>query len=491
MFRQSVSQTAFTSEGANSFFGDRVLGDQFGSDSTLVATLRALAYPRFQSENDKIHVRISSTICNSATLGQTPAQDELKRILDTYKLGVSQDQFVIHGFRSSAKEHTAAYMRLVESEFEKCFKGYERVDKVTAFYKKSFDVICYINREKRNSIFFVDGLDVRKLHYLQCSILVAIPWYYDPTKGLTDDEKALVRSFYEQSHEKYQECLSKLAEKYDFRSAQIRSVLGGIESRFIKRERDDLSTAIDNIDREINRLSEKIGLKFKEREESSIRLLGIEEMINRGETPESELAEYFICNKHLVLDYVDGERIYFKTIADLTQFDPEMAESQIKNKRSQIYMRDGCSRSVSYDDLHLLMSAIFLDCKLTIRFCGAYYVDLGNRNCNGLQGQNYDDPAFINCMPNPHIDGYSCMGNNTRYVAEMIAKHNYMGAIDQCLGSCSNLNFGDSTVMNRFMSRVTDAIKNGGKKCVRLPDGSYTDFKGALEYLKTGVVADA
>lgn len=489
MFRQSVNLTAFTTDGANSFFGDRLTGDTFGSDNTLVATLRALAYPRFASEKDKIFVRIGSKICNNAELAKSPAQDELKRIMDPYNLNTVADQFTVFGFRGSSREHTAAYMRLVESEFETCFKGYERIEKITAFYKKSFDVICYVNKARRNTVIFVDGIDVRKLHYLQCSVLVAIPWYFDPTKGLTDNEKALIQSFREQSPDKYQECMSKLAEQYDFRSAQIRALLGGIESRFIKRERDDLTKDIDNIDKDISRLAEKIGLKYKDRENLCIRLMGIEEAINRGDSPESELAEYFVCNKHLVLDQVDGEVIYFKAIADLTQFDPELAERVINNKRSLVYMRDGHPRNASYEDLHLLMSAIFLENKLTIRFCGAYYVDLGNRHCNGHSGQNYDDPAFVNCMPNPHIDGYSCMGSNERYVNEMIAHHNYVGAIDQCIASCSNLNFGDSPVMNRFMSRVTDAIANGGKKCIRLPDGSYVDFKEALAYLKTGVVA--
>lgn len=488
MFRQSVSQTALTTDAANSFFGTRISGNSFGSDVSMLATLRALLYPRFRNDSDHINLRIDTTACNGDRLTSMPAKDAMREIMSKYDLN-GEGQFIVHGFRGASAEKTAAYMSLVDIEFTKCFKGFSLVEKITAFYRKSFGVRCFINPAKKITVLFVDGLDLRRLHYLQCCVLPAVPWYFDPAKGLSEDEKELVASFREESPDTYQACIYKLSQQYDFRSAAIRDMLGGIEDRFIRSQRDDLTHQITEIDSRIERLMQELGDKYRDRDTISIRLLGIEEAINRGEKQESELVDYFICNKHLVLGHVDGDVIYFKTIADLTMFDPDMAEKYINNRRSLLYMRNGEDRNVPYKDMKRLMTAIFLDGTLTVQFCGSYYLDLVRRNTDGIQHDDYSSPEFTNCMPNPHIDGFHCMGNHRKAVGEMLKTHNYVGAVDQCIASTSNLAFGDSVVMSQFIARVCDEVNNGGAKCVRLPDGSYTDFRGAMAFLKSGDAA--
>lgn len=116
----------------------------------------------------------------------------------------------------------------IESNFTTEYSGYHRLEKVQMFYRKSFAVDCYINPELKSVIVFVDGMDNKKMHYLQVSILAMLPWYFDPEKGMTEDEMALVYSLRETSPEKYNECLVKMAEQYDFKTARIRQLLAGI-----------------------------------------------------------------------------------------------------------------------------------------------------------------------------------------------------------------------------------------------------------------------
>ena len=51
--------------------------------------------------------------------------------------------------------------------------------------------------------------------------------------------------------------------------------------------------------------------------------------------------------------------------------------------------------------------------------------------------------------------------------------------IELCIMSSKSINLGDSPVMRKFIPRITN-----GYKCLELPDGTVTDFKGALKYLK-------
>lgn len=489
MFRQNINATAMTSEGANMFFGDRIIGDTYGSDVSLLSTIRALAWPRFTAATDHILIRINDTFGTDNITAEN-ADESIRSALNDYNLNSCRDNFIVHGFRGG-KEISASWISALKDRFARLYPGYEPIEKITAFYQKSFDVLCFVNRERRVSVMLVGSLDLRKLHYLQCAVLPAMPWYYDHKKGLTEEETTLVRSFNEQSADAYIASIARLAEQYDFRTAMIRAQLDGIETRFAREELVDLSNQIQSLEREVTQLYDKIGDRCATIESYRLRLLGLENAVNSGEGRESELTDFFLHSAGtLVLDSVNDSCINFSVITDLSMFDEDQAERAIKNDRSLLYMQNGVDRSVPRDDMRLLMRAIFLDHTLTVRFCGSYLMDLARKKVNGRGNNSFTDPLFANAMPNPHIQNFSCTGENGRTAMRMLNSHNYIGAINQCVMSAGNLNFGDSTVLNRFIGTVCDAITHeNGKKCVRLGDGSYVTFAEALAFLKNGGTA--
>ena len=88
------------------------------------------------------------------------------------------------------------------------------------------------------------------------------------------------------------------------------------------------------------------------------------------------------------------------------------------------------------------------------------------------------------CMPNPHIDRYRCIGNYERTINQCIKENNYIGALEQAIASCKSLNFGDSTVMKEFMRRMYGLESYSHNKCVELPDGTVVTPKEAAAWLK-------
>ena len=291
----------------------------------------------------------------------------------------------------------------------------------------------------------------------------------------------LIYSLRETTSEKYEACLLRVAEQYDFRTARIRQLLSGFETRYEKLECDRVAASISDYDDNINHLNNEIGNLLHRRNEACIRLLGLERKIAEG-GEDSEIMEYFLCNNRLVLENVTDTDMYFAVKDYLTYFDSEMAERAINNMRSFVY--DGGSRhGTSAEKMKKLMTEIFVkeNPRLRIKVCAAYRFALeGNVSPCGHHDFSFE---FADCIPNTHIDAFNCMGNYSRTINNLLMDRNYIGAIEQCIASCKSLNWGDSPVMGEFM-RAMWGTNGYNNRCIELPDGRIVKPAEAIEWLE-------
>lgn len=481
MFKTSIASTPLTTDAADAYFHN-IGGEYFGNDNSFLATLRALVAPRIK-EDEGIFLRFGQSDYNSTTLASAPADRVVKAICNDYDLEEATGYIIVHSFRSD-QESNIANLRLIESKFTSCYEGYHRLDKVKAFYHKSFAVDCYINPEQKNVIVFVDNLNTKKLHYLQVSILAFLPWYFDPNVGVSELEMELLHSLRETSAEKYQSCISRIAENYDFKSARVRQLLAGFETRYEKIECEKVRNEIDAIDRNIRQLNEQIGTLYGRRGDTCIKLLGLERKIAEG-GEDSEIMEYFLCNNKLYLENVTERDMYFAVKEYLSYFDREMAERAINNMRSFVYpYGERTHNGITCDGMKKLMTEIFVQEEpvLRIKFCAAYRFDL-NGNVSTQGRHHFDDCEFAEYMPNTHIDRYNCMGGYERAINQLLGRRDYIGALEQCVASCKSLNWGDSPVMCEFMSTMWgDSGYNN--RCIELPDGRVVKPAEAIKWIE-------
>lgn len=483
MFKTSIASTPLTTDAANSYFKN-ISGQTFGSDNSFLATLRALVAPRIKEE-DSIFLRFNRSDYSSSQIANVPIEHVVNAICSSYELSEARNQIAVHSFTSD-HESNLSNMRAIE-KLPACYSGYYQLDKVKAFYRKSFSVDCYINPELKNVIIFVDNLDNKKLHYLQVSILAFLPWYFNPEEGVSDIEMQLIYSLRESSPEKYQNCLAKIAEQYDFRTARIRQLLSGFETRYEKIEVENVRNSIRSTDTTINQYNDEIGVLLGRRNELCIRLMGLERKIAEG-GEDSEIMEYFLCNNRLVLEDVTDTDMYFCVKDYLTYFDREMAEQYINNDRSFVYSNH---RGDSIEKMKKLMYEIFVseEPRLRIKVCAAYRFNL-NGNV-GTQGGHCFSYEFSDCMPNPHIDRYNCIGNYERTINQLLMNRDYIGALEQCVASCKSLNWGDSIVMETFMKTMWGTSGDGyNNKCIELPDGSVVKPNDAMKWLEQQEASD-
>ncbi len=485
MFRAIISSTPFTSDVANDFF-QNIVGDNFNRDISFVATLRALVAPRMQ-EGESLRFKVTSTDYTAREISDVSAASAVKDICNIEYM--NNETIRIHNFVSRIQDDNFANLELMKSTLCRVYPGWHRLDKVTDFFRKTFYVLCFVNPENKQVIIFADNMDVRKFHYLQCSIFAFLPWYFDPQKGVSPEEMELIQSLREKSSEKYDACLLKMAEKYDFKKAKIRKLLEGFETRYERLECQRMQDEIQNCINNVERYNDQIASALKAKREYEIRLLGLETKIAAG-SGESEIMEYFLSNDKLILCDVNDSTMTFVAKDYLTFFDEEMAMTSINNHDSYIYMPRGrrCNRIIPEDDMELFMKAV-VEQKVRIKFCAAYQFTFGGR-VTAISGYKYGSEC-MECTPNPHTDRYSCMGNYIRAINTLLAENNYIMALEQCIASCKSLNFGDLPVMQEFMSRLYEISDSSVNiRCVELPDGRVAKPKEAIEFLKAEVESD-
>lgn len=473
MFKKCIRTTPFMEGAANDCFHN-ISGYEYEGDCSFVSTLRALLGKRI-NEDDEVYLNFSRSSYSARDLGTLDIAEAINLI--TPRIMKTENGIItVHSFEDS-EENRVAWLTLVKNHFTEVFKNYDLLEKFTEFYSKSFKTFCFINSKTKNVMIFVDDLDIRKMHYLQCSIVAFLPWYFQPNdenKGITQEEMELIKSLRMRSAVEYERILFKISENYNLREYRIKQLLKGFESNIKEQQIEWVSRQISNVDRDINSRNETINNLIQNKRELGLKLLGLQCELDNGDG-ESEIMDYFLRNKNLILESVNQDKITFIVRDRCEYFDEDTVQSVIDNKRSYVYSNN---RDIDKEDCGRLIKAIFIDQKLHVNFCAAYTFWIGDsvramsHYDYGMQCENY--------MPNPHIDEYACLGNYVTPINECLANYNFIGAIAQCVASCKSLNFYDTAVMNEFVK----TLYSSRNKCIELPDGTYVTSKEAIEWLK-------
>lgn len=485
MFRDVISQTPFTNEVADGFFPN-IVGDSYNNDTTFLASLRALVAPRMTGE-DSLYLGFSSSHYTASQAESLTSTKIVKTIYDEDRF--VNGSFTVHSFNSS-EENNKVWLDLMKEHFTKVYKDWVMIDKVTAFFAKSFYILCFINKESKKVVIMIDELDVPAYHFIQLIIPVVLPWYFNGDNQIKHDsiEHEFLKSFNEKTSDHFNEIINKLAEPYDFRTLKIKQLLSGFETQYEQREMERVRAKINDHNARIDAKSNEIKDLLTSIREWQIRLLGLEAKIEAGEE-NSEMMDFFLRNKNITVNRVDQNGDLYFTVHDIVDnFDEDYAAKVILDSDSSyVYKPNGrsCNNYIPVEDIRMLMSAIFLEQTLKLRFCATYCLSMSG----GAEGQSYSGYTYVqehpDYMPNPHIDYHNCLGNYRPLIIEALRANEYIGAISQCIASCKSLNFSDSTVMSEFMTNIygfpSHTVNN---KCIELPDGRVVRPKEAIEWLK-------
>lgn len=474
MFKNEISSSPLMNEPANTLMAN-ISGDRFMGDCSFVATLRALLFNRMPRE-DKINFRISRSDYSSNDVANTAKRDLVKNVCSHNNQIGQQGGFALHYFNNMTQKANQDCFAVVAEEFENTYPGYKKIDKITEFYRKAFPVACFVNTDLKSIVLFVEQMDYRRFHYLQCAIFPMVPWYFDPKAGVSEHEMKLVKSLMENTPDSYRDCISKICELFDFRSEVIKKKLAGFELRFIKDALANSEAAYSDITERIADFNRRLSEELTKLTDLNFRISGMRQKLEEGDGDDSEIMDYFLRNKNLTLIESSGANVDFIVRAKIEYYDPEMAESAIKNDHSLLYTR---GRNIAKNDRKKLFQAIFLDNKIHVNVCAAFRLAVnGGVTTHGHYSYGEE---FNNCMPHPHIDQYNCMGDYVRIVNDLMQRHDYIMALEQCIASARSLNFADGTVLEYFVKTLFD--DNSKNRCLQLPDGKVVNAADAVKWL--------
>ena len=470
MFPNSVFSTPFSTPAADGYFAGKIDGDIWNNDKTLVSTLRALLINRIG--DNSLHVCMRSLSVNSGSYDGY-SREYLGDLLHA-KFENDDNSFTVGYFCSASAEGNEKMFRFAREHFADR-GGWTSIDTISDFFKRSFDALCFVDTERRRTLFIVKGYDLKRHHYLPIASLSAMPWYFKPGEGdrVSEQEVALLTSLCENTPEKYLEALKAIAAQVDFETEYVRKSLSGIDTAYEKQRISALKNDLERSMRVFHDFQEKINEHLRSINIKNIELAGLEDKL-RSSDGKSELVDYFIANKRLKLDSVDGgTRINYHVNTYLEYFDEAMAERHINNKSSIVY-----EYAPDKADAERLARAVFLDQSIRIRACAGYYVDIVGE-FDAVTGYDFGEDSYDR-LPNPHINQYRCIGSYQSKINERLCSRDLIGVLELSVASAKSLNFADSTVMRRFWQ---DIYNGDGGKCFELEDGTQMDLKEVMDYL--------
>lgn len=469
MFNKVICRTPLTSDAANSFF--KIYGDHFNDDHSFLATLRALLSSR--SGDDNIRFILG---------GSQYTQENIRNVGSRAVFGatVSPSQHATNTLflhRLYAEDNSAVLKRF-DDDFCKEYSNFRELMDLRRFVSMYMNARFYISEATHQTVILVEDLNLRKYHFLQALIPRYFPWYFSE-KPITDEEKAIITALTSRYAIEYERLITEFASRIDFRAYTIRAVLGSYEQNArteqLRRVEQELTDNMSCIKRAMSSYQSLVS----QRDDLNVRHAGLQAII-KGSTENSELVDYFICNRNLTPVSADGMSFSFIVKCYLDSFDPDMFETMARNSQSHLYQGYIAPPQFrNIEDKKLFLGAIFSeDPKLKVKICAFYRLDARGTSTS-CSGYMYPDDCRDR-MPNPHLQYHNCLGNHQRYINNHILRGDMVSAVEQCVASAKSLNIGEGVTARKFFSE----LMRSRNKVIELPDGTEVNAVDALAWLK-------
>lgn len=487
MFTKELTGLTLTSKVADTLF-QNISGDHFHRDETFLATLRALLHSRVPKE-ESVHLKY---VIKNYSVAQITDRTDSKIVEDL--IGGSG---ILDGATgvlcvcslSMVEDAVTAALKAIDNGGEKKLKGYVHLEDVEKFLEqRKVRARIMLSEESKNTIVFMERIDLKRWHLIQALTTRYLPWYFKENP-LNTEESTLIKSLTGRYAPDYEAAIEVFADKFDFKTQEIRAKLSGFETAFEKTKLKDIRREMERIRETLESLDRQIAEAHTRWQDLSTDEFGLMEKIRIGVTDDdSELMKFFINSKALELIDANNGRLEFWVKTYISHWDPELFGPMIRNKNSCFYADRWANNGKRFangeftdERIERLMKAIFENETVKLRVCAKYYLDFVRCGYGGFNHIDYPEALLRTNTPNQHIQEYACLGNNHGAISQCVREKEYVGAVVSCIASASNINLGEPHTVSLFMREIS---KNTVGRIIELPDGTCVTPVEAAKWLE-------
>lgn len=203
----------------------------------------------------------------------------------------------------------------------------------------------------------------------------------------------------------------------------------------------------------------------------------------------NDFTDIFTSNEDLEIVSINNGQIVFDIASAVVNYDPDTFEScqmddeeSVLNKASDWDVED---LDYEFDDSNtanrrMVAREIFMNERARLRMATRVNVNFFDQRI----WYGYPDDQFMNrhhCIPNYHLAEYGCTGGYIDMIQKAIGNYDAVMLLNLISACCGNLNFSDTTVMEKFIKGFFGDYSN--QMCIDI-DGEFYTPCGAIRYFK-------
>lgn len=440
------------------------------SDGTMVTTATSLLHNRLPE--GKSYVIKLSSLWYDRSIEQNPLS-----YWDEHYNGIQKEysMYILQYTRAPSRDALYKVFDAIESHLLNEDKSWTKPEMANKLMDEAGATRVLVNREKVASVILTAELDFARWHFLESILAVCTPKLFVDAP-LDSDEKALLKSLTQRTHQSYLNALKRLEARFDIRGAIIEQKIGTFTESEISRRVANAEASITALRKEIEEYERILNSKYERIADHNDTINSLKFLKTQGDH-DQELVDLFKTNKSLeIVDVRDGT-ISFIVRTYFTNF----SKSEYKTFRREAYWETLRSDSTPFNTeaVGKLCDALFIDEVMRIKICAYYALTPRSAGYTSITGYGFPE-SCADYVPNRHLDRHNCFGNYGPMIRRELERGDVVGAVIDCIASASSVNMHESSIFAAFMKNAF----NLGKKCFALPDGSSVNAVDALKWVE-------
>ncbi len=331
--------------------------------------------------------------------------------------------------------------------------------KIETLIRQKSESKCHViyNDTKPCAAIFIDNRDIRIYHLLISFLSLYFPTLF-AEKPMEKKDYDVVVTLNKKEQEPFIQAIKEALIPYvgDFKKTQMKALIKAMHNSKINAvfkaltKQREYSTSLMNQYREAQREVRRLSIEY----EGSL-------VVETMDEPEEELVDFISSNEQVRTLTMNGNEIRFTVPTRLNNFNWEEFESS--RRRDEISPADGIFNGkyehagwgtnnllpvfMERENRKKFLSYIFReDSDISVKIVSNYILDLVANTATVNKNFNYieADPMYKDYIPNPHHKIFACLGGYEGRIPDLLAKRNYVAAVQLCIASASSIDIAEN-----------------------------------------------